>query len=84
MLSFIALGLGVLITIPIAAFTLLSGVDLASGMATFSLSLGSTIVGILVSPVVFIAWTLLYYDMRVRKEKYDLATLSREMGIAAA
>ena len=82
MLSLIALGLAVLITIPIAIFSFLAGTDLASGLATFSLSLGSTIVGILVPPVVFIAWTLLYYDMRVRREEYDIAELSRELGIA--
>ena len=45
--------------------------------------LGQVIVGIVVPPVLFIAWTLLYYDMRVRKEEYDVAALSRELGIAA-
>ncbi len=37
---------------------------------------------ILISPVTFIATTLLYYDLRIRKENYDIPRLSLEMGIA--
>ena len=47
-------------------------------------TLGSLIVGVAVPPVMFIAATLLYYDLRVRKEDYDFAALSREMGVATA
>ena len=35
------------------------------------------------TPIVFIAGTLLYYDLRVRKEQYDLSALSQEMGTVA-
>jgi hypothetical protein len=37
---------------------------------------------ILIAPVTFIATTLLYYDLRIRKENYDIPRLSLEMGIA--
>src|SRR5581483_4007169 len=34
------------------------------------------IVGILVEPVQYIAMTLLYFDLRIRKEGFDLQTLA--------
>ena len=37
---------------------------------------------ILIAPVTIIATTLLYYDLRIRKENYDISRLSLEMGIA--
>lgn len=41
-----------------------------------------TIIGsILLTPIFVIGTTLLYYDLRVRKEGYDLKTLSKELGI---
>ena len=46
--------------------------------------LGSLLVAVVVPPVGFIAGTLIYYDLRVRKEDYDFATLSQEMGVASA
>ena len=46
------------------------------------LVLGSMVVGILVPPVTYIATTLLYYDLRVRKEGYDMSRLSAEMGVS--
>ncbi len=39
--------------------------------------------GILVNPLVMIAYTLLYYDLRVRKEGYDLELMAEE-GFAPA
>ena len=45
--------------------------------------LGGIAVEIVVAPIVFIAGTLLYYDLRVRKEQYDLSALSQEMGTVA-
>jgi len=46
--------------------------------------LGSIVVAVAVPPIAGIASTLIYYDLRVRKENYDLTTLSQEMGVAAA
>ena len=37
--------------------------------------------GTVVSPILAIAWTLLYYDLRVRKEDYDLGIMSQELGL---
>jgi hypothetical protein len=47
-------------------------------------TIGSVIVGVVVPPVIFIAVTLLYYDLRVRNENYDVVRLSQEMGLMAA
>ena len=38
---------------------------------------------VVILPVLMIAWSLFYNDLRVRKEKYDVAAMSRELGIAA-
>ena len=46
--------------------------------------IGSVVVGVVVPPVIFIAVTLLYYDLRVRNEDYNVDRLSKEMGLAAA
>ena len=49
-----------------------------------SWALGGVLVGIFVLPVLFIAGTLVYYDVRIRKEQFDLTVLRREMGLAAS
>jgi len=43
---------------------------------------GSVIAGILPTPIVITAATLLYYDLRVRKQGYNLETMAGELGIA--
>ena len=43
---------------------------------------GQTIAGMLVTPILLIASTLLYYDLRVRQEGYNLETMARELGIS--
>ena len=59
----------------------LKSADPASGIANIILALGGVVVAVVVPPVLFIGWTLFYYDMRVRKEGYDVAALSRELGL---
>ena len=44
--------------------------------------LASAIVLTVVPTVVAIASTLMYYDLRVRNEDYDIGALSEEMGLA--
>jgi hypothetical protein len=84
-LGLVGFGLAVLVSIPF--FLIALGVpgaaqgSLASGAL---LLLADSAVRITVLPLLFIGGTLLYYDLRVRNEEYDVATLSREMGIAAA
>ena len=43
---------------------------------------GSVIAGILPTPIAIVAATLLYYDLRVRKQGYNLETMAGELGIA--
>jgi hypothetical protein len=52
-------------------------------MARAVLTLNSIVVGVVVLPVLFTGMTLLYYDLRVRKEHFDLEALTQEMGVAA-
>jgi hypothetical protein len=47
-------------------------------------TIGLLVAGVLVPPVTVIATTLLYYDLRVRKEGYNMSRLTIEMGGAAA
>ena len=77
-------GLGIVVAILFALIAALAGFEVTSALGTALRFLASLLVEVVVPPIVVIAGTLLYYDMRVRKEKYDLATLSREMGIASA
>lgn len=44
----------------------------------------STVLSVLTYPIVAIVQTLLYYDVRMRKEGFDLELLSRELSAAAA
>ena len=81
--SLVGFGLAIVVTIPLAIISMVASADATAGVVTALVVLGQVIVGIVVPPVLFIAWTLLYYDMRVRKEEYDVAALSRELGIAA-
>ena len=45
---------------------------------------GATLASIIVLPVTYIPATLLYYDLRVRKEGYNVSRLSEEMGFVTA
>jgi hypothetical protein len=81
--SLVALGLAIVATIPFAVVSALASADLTSGIANIILALGGIVVAVVVPPVLFIGWTLFYYDMRVRKEEYDVDALSRELGLMA-
>ncbi len=76
------LGLGIALNLPFALVTVIG--DLRSTTLTAELvqAAGAMIVVVAVSPVVAIAGTLLYCDLRVRKEAYDLSALYREMGVS--
>jgi hypothetical protein len=78
-----AFGLALLISFPFAIASSVGGLGQESVLVTGLKFVGGLIEEIVVPPVVFIAGTLLYYDLRVRKEKYDLPTMSREMGLTA-
>jgi hypothetical protein len=50
---------------------------------TMLTAVGSFIAGTLVIPIVTIAMSLFYYDMRVRKEGFDLQVMMSAVGGAA-
>ena len=82
-LMLVALGMAIVLTLPMGITAALSGGSLASRTTEVLIGIGDLVVMVLVPPVLMIAWTLLYNDLRVRKEKYDVAAMSRELGIAA-
>ena len=78
----VAFGMFFVIGVPFQLVSVLvSGeeVNLASQVTE---AFGLMVAGVLVAPVTVIAATLLYYDLRVRKEGYDISRLSLEMGVA--
>jgi hypothetical protein len=77
----VAFGLAIVVTIPFLLPSLIGGYDVDSGLGVAIRFLNNVVVEIAILPVLFISGTLLYYDLRVRKEQYDLSVLSREMGI---
>jgi hypothetical protein len=82
-LSLVMFGLGVVVAVPFALASWLAPGE-ASGVGDLIRLLGDITVLAVVPPVYAIAGTLLYYDLRVRKENYDMSELSRELGLAAA
>ena len=81
--SLVAAGLFIALNLPLTLFggTAASGEEqsFVSNLFVIGISRASSI---LIAPITIIATTLLYYDLRVRKEGYDMSRLSREMGIA--
>ena len=82
-IALVIVGLGILLSIPFALASALAGIGEPSAMARAVLTLNSIVVGVAVLPVLFTGLTLLYYDLRVRKEHFDLEALTQEMGVAA-
>lgn len=78
-LSLVALGLAILVRLPFELAIAASGTVEGSLLNNIWVVLSDIIIRIAVLPVLFIAGTLLYYDVRVRNEKYDFATLSNEL-----
>ena len=82
-IGLISLGLGIIVNLPIALVTLVAEVETATFFSNILQTTGVIVVALGVSPIVIIAGTLLYYDLRVRKEQYTVRMLSREMGVIA-
>ena len=83
-IALLIIGLGILLSIPFALVLALAGQGAPNALARAVLTLNSIVVGVAVLPVAFTGMTLLYYDLRVRKKGFDLATLSQEMGVTIA
>ena len=66
---------------PIVGFTLGIVILSASPALQPFLAVFGALLGILLAPVMPCALTLLYYDLRVRREAFDLQMLSQELGI---
>ena len=84
--SLLALGLLIVIMLPflIVASVTAAGSEEFTSTGQIAVWAGATIGSIIVLPVTYIPATLLYYDLRVRKEEYNVSRLSEEMGYVAA
>ena len=84
--SLLALGLLIVIMLPflIVASVTAAGNEEFSTLGQVAVTVGATLGAIIVLPVTYIPATLLYYDLRVRKEGYNVSRLSEEMGFATA
>ena len=84
--SLLALGLLIVIMLPflIAASISAAGSEEFSTLGQIAVTVGATVGITIVLPVTYIPATLLYYDLRVRKEEYNVSRLSEEMGYVAA
>ena len=80
----VAFGLSVVLLLPFLLVSFGAAPDATTLVSQAVQIIGSVIVGVAVPPVIFIAGTLLYYDLRVRNEDYDVVRLSQEMGVMAA
>ena len=83
-LLLVLMGLALVLAIPFGMASALAAPEGASTVGDVFLFLAGVTVSIVVPPVASIATTLLYFDLRVRKEKYDTEALSRELGVVTA
>ena len=79
-LFMVATGVGILLTVPFALVSASLGLDTLTMSSRVVLALNNLLTSVILLPVVFIGMTLLYYDLRVRKENYDFTALSVEIG----
>ena len=77
-------GLMIILNLVFLPLLYVPGIENAFGAINLVTFLAGLVVTVVAPPILFVAGTLLYYDLRVRKEDYDFAALSREMGFAAA
>ncbi|MGH7520317.1 MAG: hypothetical protein ACREMI_03465 [Gemmatimonadales bacterium] len=77
-----AISIGLILVVYIGA-GVLGGVlaEVMGGLDAF-LAVIAASVSLFVYPVISCVFTLFYYDLRVRKEAFDLEMLSRELGVA--
>ena len=81
----VAFGLTVMLTLVLAAPLMLLGDDGLSGpSARIANALMGVVSNAIIAPIVGVAGTLIYLDLRSRKEDFDLQALSEQMGISPA
>lgn len=81
-LFLVVLGVRIVVNIPFAILFQGLSIEQVSVLNQILAILVATISSIIALPVLFIFSTLLYYDLRVRKEEYSLVDMSSETGIA--
>jgi hypothetical protein len=75
--------ISLIIQLPVIAFAAISGIILTNVTLYQILNLlAAYVVLILVQPLQFAIFTLLYYDLRVRKEGYDIELRAQEVAIS--
>ena len=77
-------GLTVAITLPFLIVGSAVGGEAASLGSQIISAAGAMAAGVFAAPVFFIAATLLYFDIRLKKEGYGMSRLSQEMGAPPA
>lgn len=80
-LSLIAFGMLIVLTLPAG---LIASAEEPIAIADTLSFLSYMVVAVLVSPLVAIGDTLIYFDLRVRREGYDSEALTREVSTAGA
>ena len=80
----VAAGFGLMVNAPFAIASWVVGTEPSSTVDAALRFFGALVVGTAVAPILAIAWTLLYYDLRVRKEDYDVKILSQELGLVSS
>ena len=81
-LTFVGMTIVIMLPFGIAATALSAGEEI-SVVGDLLLDAGQIVLGVLVTPIIYIAFALLYFDLRTRKEDFTLSQLRREMGVAA-
>lgn len=80
----VLMGLALVLTIPFGVASGLAAPGETNALGDAFVFIAGMAVSVFVAPVAFVATTLLYFDLRVRKEEYDTEALSREMGMVTA
>ena len=80
-LSLIVLGMFIALSLPAQ---LIASAEEPIAIADTLSFLSDMVVAVLVSPLVAIGGTLIYFDLRVRREGYDSEALTREVSMAGA
>ena len=77
------MGLAILLTLLLAApLTLLGDDELSSATARIANTLLGMLSNAIIAPILGVAGTLIYLDLRSRKEEFDIAALSEQIGMA--
>ena len=80
----VGIGLSLVLFLPFWLVSLVIAPDATTIVSQVIQRIGSITAAVVALPVSFIAATLLYYDLRVRNEDYNMVRLSQAMGVMPA